>query len=202
MQRGRRVAVRVPHDAAALAQVRRATARVVGRPELLDDVGGVRAHAPRVAVVADLGIDVEVVEDSKFASQRVCVRRDLLAEQAERRVAVGAFDVAEDLVVGTVLADHIEDVLDWRRRSDAPWNRRRLGCRGGLETMFVGVRRDAERHLGRRLQRGAVGGWQHRKRAGQHRADVLRFAARQRPRDEARIRGRREAFSAHTSQSG
>ena len=114
VHRGGDVAVRVAHLAAALAQVAPAAAPVVGRPDLLDEVGGVGPRRVRVAVVADLGIDVEVVEQDELPRDGMRVRRGLLAEQAQVRVAVPAFEVAEDLIVGAVLADDVEDVLDGR----------------------------------------------------------------------------------------
>jgi hypothetical protein len=65
-----------------------------------------------VAVVAHLRVDVEVVEQHELAGERVRVRRDLLSEQGQVRVAVPLRQVAQDLVVGAVLADDVEDVLD------------------------------------------------------------------------------------------
>ena len=66
-----------------------------------------------MTVVADLGVDVEVVEDAELACERVRIRRDVVAEQAQRRVAVAPPHVAKHLIVGAVLADDVEDVLDW-----------------------------------------------------------------------------------------
>jgi hypothetical protein len=68
-----------------------------------------------VAVVADLGIDVEAVEEDELGSEGVSVRSRLLAEEGQVGVAVSLRHVAEDLVVGSVLADHVEDVPDGGR---------------------------------------------------------------------------------------
>jgi hypothetical protein len=68
-----------------------------------------------VPVVADLGVHVEVVEEDEFPGQGVGVGGDLFPEQAEARVAVALLEVAQDLVVGAVLPDHVEHVLDGGR---------------------------------------------------------------------------------------
>ena len=81
-------------------------------------------------VVADLGVDVEVVEQHELARQGVGVGRRILAEEAEARIAVSRRQVAEDLVVGAVLLDDVEDVRDRRGVADARGNRRRPRRRG------------------------------------------------------------------------
>ena len=53
-----------------------------------------------------------MVEQREALRERVRVRRDVVAEQGQLRVAVAARVVAEDLVVGAVLAHDVEDVLD------------------------------------------------------------------------------------------
>jgi hypothetical protein len=67
-----------------------------------------------VSVVAHFSVDVEVVEEREVARDRVCVRRDLFAEERQRRIAIAARDIAEDLVVGAVLANDVENVFDRR----------------------------------------------------------------------------------------
>ena len=52
----------------------------------------------------------------------MCVRRHVLAKQRERRVAVALRQVAQDLIVGAVLANDVEDVLDRRRVADLARN--------------------------------------------------------------------------------
>ena len=176
VHRGGDVAVRVAHLAAALAQVAPAAAAVVGRPDLLDEVGGIRAGRVRVAVVADLGVDVEVVEQHELPRDGVGVRRDLLAEQAQVRVAVAPLEVAEDLVVGAVLADDVEDVLDGRRIAHLPRDRRGASRRRRREHARARQRREAVDGLRHRLQRGGVRHRHDRQRALQHRARILAVA--------------------------
>ena len=84
------------------------------RPVLLDVVGGVGGVGPLVAVGAHFAVAVEVVEQHELLGDGVVVGRDLAAEQAQARVAVALGDIAEDLVVGAVLLDDVDDVLDGR----------------------------------------------------------------------------------------
>ena len=83
-RRGREVAVVAADLVPALAQVRCAAVPVVGRPQLLDHIGRVGGHRERMTVIADFGIDIEVVEQRERARKRMRVRRDLLAEERER----------------------------------------------------------------------------------------------------------------------
>ena len=74
-------------------------------------------------VVADLSVDVEVVEQHETLRERMCVGCDVLPEQREPRIAVSLRQVAEKLVVGTVFPDDVKDVLDRRAEADRPRNR-------------------------------------------------------------------------------
>ena len=76
-------------------------------------LGGVRADV------------VGVVVEAELLGQRVLVRRHVLAELRQRRVAVALGHVAVDLVVGAVLLDEQEDVLDRRRVADPLRDRHR-----------------------------------------------------------------------------
>ena len=63
-------------------------------------------------VGGDFALDIKVIEQHELAGQGVMVRRDRVGEEAQVRVAVAFLDVAEDLVVGAVLFDDVEYVLD------------------------------------------------------------------------------------------
>jgi hypothetical protein len=67
-----------------------------------------------VPVGARLGVHEEAVVDAEPLGERVVVGRDRAAEEEQRRVAVGLREVAEDLVVGAVLLDHVDHVPDGR----------------------------------------------------------------------------------------
>src|SRR6185437_840972 len=86
-------------------------------------LGVVALHQPVVAL-RRVGADViHVVVEAELRGQRVLVRRGLLAELRERRVAVALAHVAEQLVVGAVLLHDQEDVLDRGRVTDAQRDR-------------------------------------------------------------------------------
>ena len=67
---------------------------------------------------------VVVVEQRELLGQRVVIRRDVASELHERRIAVALRHVAEHLIVGAVLLDDVEDVLD--RRPLAEMHRDRI----------------------------------------------------------------------------
>src|SRR5207244_12826353 len=99
----------------------RPLARVLHGPGPGRDVGDVGARAPRVAVGRDFAAAVDVVEQDVLARELVVVGRDLLAEERQVRIPIaarlagGVLEIAEDLVVGAVLLDDAEDVLERRR---------------------------------------------------------------------------------------
>ena len=93
----------------------------VGQGPVAGDVIGVVGHRrPGMAVGRDVPVAVQVVQQHELLGQLVMVGRHVAAEHHQRRVAVAPGQVAEDLVVGAVLLDDVEDVLD-RRRARRPW---------------------------------------------------------------------------------
>ena len=73
-----------------------------------------------MAIDADFAIAVEVIEDDILLGQGVLIRRDLFAEDGQLRIAVGVWQVAELLIVGPVLLDDVDDVLDRRLTHPLP----------------------------------------------------------------------------------
>ena len=101
----------------------------VGESPVAGDVIGVVGHRrPGMAVGRDVAVAVEVVEQHELLGQLVMVGRHLAAEHDQRRIAVAARQVAEDLIVGAILLDDVDDVLD-RRGIARPWSGSR-SCRG------------------------------------------------------------------------
>ena len=94
--------------------------------EVVGDIGFV---GPLVAVGAEDAAAVEVVEQHELFGQLVVVGRDLAAEDAQVGSPSPCFDVAEDLIVGAVLFDDVEDVLEDGRLAVPLGNRARLGVR-------------------------------------------------------------------------
>jgi len=64
------------------------------------------------AVHADLAAAIEVVEIDELLREGVKVRCRRLAVQGQGRIAIADRQIAEDLVIGTVLFDDVNDVLD------------------------------------------------------------------------------------------
>lgn len=86
--------------------------RVVDRELVLDDIRCAGGGAPRPAVVAGFSAGAEVIECDEGLRQVMLIRRNRLSEQSHRRIAVAAAEVAENLVVGSVLLEDIDHVLD------------------------------------------------------------------------------------------
>ena len=82
-------------------------------------LGVIALHQPVVALGRVRADVVQVVVETELLGQRVLVRRDLRSELRQARVAVALGHVAVHLVVGAVLLDQHEDVLDRRRVTDA-----------------------------------------------------------------------------------
>ena len=108
----------------------------------------VALHQPVVALGGVRADVVGVVVEAELAGQRVLVRRHLLAELREARVAVALGHVAVDLVVGPVLLDQQEDVLDGRRVADPPRDGHRLHVAGCPSACFTSVSPGAPAVLG------------------------------------------------------
>ena len=86
-------------------------------------------HQP-VVPLGGVGADVvQVVVEAELLLQRMLVGCDSLAELRQRRVAVTSGVVAVDLVVGAVLLDDHEDVLDRGRVPETLWDGDRI-CLG------------------------------------------------------------------------
>jgi len=69
---------------------------------------------------------VSVVEQSEFADKLVLVGINVFAEDAEARIAIGFFDIAQDLVVCAVFFNYVNDVFNEAGFADAFGNRYRF----------------------------------------------------------------------------
>ena len=110
------------------------------QPALLGVVVGHVRRRPLVPLQRLLGERVEVVEVRKALGERVQVRRDVAAEERQIGAPVGAREIAEHGVVGLVLADDEEHVLDGRRRALRRRQRERLRHAVALQLHFVALR--------------------------------------------------------------
>ena len=80
---------------------------------------------PLMAVRAEDAGAIRVIQQHEVAHHLVLIRGDVFAEDAERRIAVALFQRAEDLIVGAVLLDDIDDVLEHTRLATALRHRAR-----------------------------------------------------------------------------
>src|SRR5262249_21658050 len=102
----------VHHPLSAVAKLLEWTTAVADRPVLLDEIRRVGAHAPLVTVLGDFAVDIDVVEQHEFASELVMIGGDGFGEEAEVWITIALLHVAEDLIVGAILLDDVEAVLD------------------------------------------------------------------------------------------
>ena len=115
------------------------------RPGFFDEVAGIGTHRPFVPVGADFALDVEIIEQDELAGQFMVVRRDALGKKTERRIAIALRKIPENLIVGPVLFDDVEAILDRRRTAEAARNGMTFLITGG-DNVRLG-RRQAAIHL-------------------------------------------------------
>src|SRR5580704_12269239 len=89
-----------------------AMSAVGDRPSLLVVIGGVRGVGPGMAILAHLAVTKEVVQQNKSFGQGVVVGRYFTPENSEPRIAVAARFVAQHLIVGPILLDDVENMVD------------------------------------------------------------------------------------------
>ena len=70
---------------------------------------------------------IEIVQQHKFLGELVLIGRDVAPEHHQRRIAVALRDVAEHLVVGAILFDDKDYVIDGGRVAGALRDRHRAG---------------------------------------------------------------------------
>ena len=126
----------------------------------------------------DFAFDVGVVEQHELFRELVVVRCNRFGEQAQAAFAVALWEVAEDLIVGAIFLDDVDDVLDRRSVAELAWDRVIGGhidrVRGVVflqRAAFVGGLRVLRHQRGRRYR-------QHRDRTFKQRADVFERAFR------------------------
>ena len=89
-----------------------AGAAIVHRIPALHVVAGGGGVRPYVAVAGDVAGIIKIIEHAELPRQLVMVGRNLLAVHYQRGVSVGFLDVAKDLIVGAVLLDDVQHMLD------------------------------------------------------------------------------------------
>ena len=99
--------------------------------------GGV---GPRVSVDTHFPIAVKVVEQHPLIGDGVMIRRDVLSEDRKPRIAVALLHIAEHLIVGAILLDDVDHVLDGRASADLARHDARLFRRTGHRQVLILVR--------------------------------------------------------------
>ena len=118
-------------------------------------------------VHTDLGITVQIIEKEKLLGQTVLVGRHRTSENGESRIAVALWQVPKNLIVGAVLLDDINDMLDRRTHphpigQDGSTNRGRLGRAqecvviGSVGDDLAGVPTDLTAKIGQRERSDAA----------------------------------------------
>ena len=138
------------HGAVAVVRIGPGVADV----EVLEVIVGQALGGPGVAVGAVGPADVAVVEQGELAGDLAVVGHHRLAQAAQLRVAVADRQVAEDLVVGAVLLDDVEDVLD---RPVVDLQRRPAGV--GLPSVVPGDELRLAGEVGREVDRRVTVPW-------------------------------------------
>ena len=152
---------------------------VAERPEFFDKIRGIRAHAPFMAVGAHLALDIKIVEQHEFARELVVVGRDFFTEQTQARIAVALRQIAQDLVVGAVLLDDVDAILDRAGFTHSSGNRvvrRALACDAKVRlhgAAAIGLRRPGPELVPQLLALGQVDYFQC---AAEQAADVFAHA--------------------------
>src|SRR5436190_9889448 len=96
---------------------------VAERPEFFHKISRIRAHGPFMTVSAHLAFDIKIVQQYEIARELVMVGSDFFTEQTKARIAVALWHVTENLVVGAVLLDHVNAILDWAGITHSAGNR-------------------------------------------------------------------------------
>ncbi len=68
-----------------------------------------------MAFRADIGVHIEVIQKHEFICQLVKIGSDVFAEKRQRFISISFGHVAQNLIVGSILFDDVDDVLNGRR---------------------------------------------------------------------------------------
>src|SRR5262249_39308884 len=126
---------------------------------------GPRLRCPIPAIAADFAGVQEVIQRHKLARKLMMVRAYGLRKNDKRRIAVSYFQIAEHLIIRTVLLHHVDHVLD------------ALAQEGNNSALFVGLCQAESiilcHALSQIFQRTAFGGRDNRKTCFSELPDIL-----------------------------
>src|SRR6185369_1730759 len=104
-------------------------AAVIDLPVALGVIAGDSGYRPVVPVATDFAGVVEVVQHSKLERELVLVRSDIPTVHGERLISVAGFEIAKQLIVGAILLNDVDDVLD---RTTSPQGSREFCANRGM----------------------------------------------------------------------
>lgn len=97
-------------DADRIGAIEGVTAALVAGPHGVGDFIGLGEPLVAIGTVAAGG--VKVIEENELAGEGMVVGCDSFAEHGEGGITVAFFEIAEDLIVGSVFLDDVDDVFD------------------------------------------------------------------------------------------
>ncbi len=65
-----------------------------------------------MAVTGNVATSIEIIEDAELTSELVLIGRDVLTVHRQGRIAIACAEITEDLVVGAIFFDDVDDVPD------------------------------------------------------------------------------------------
>src|SRR5579862_8657594 len=65
-----------------------------------------------MTIAGNFSAVIKIIKHSELQSELVLVRSNIGSVQRERWIAIAHFEVSQDLIVGTIFLDHVDDMLD------------------------------------------------------------------------------------------
>ena len=112
-----------------LSSVGTTPSAITARPCFLKIIVSIGAHTPVMSVGTDFRIHVEIIQQHETLCQRMLVWGDIPAKEQQRSISPSAGHIRQHLIIGPVLLDDIEDILD-RRGLTRPHRNRETRGRG------------------------------------------------------------------------
>ena len=86
--------------------------RIAVGPHALGVIGRNGGGRPVVAIGADIGIHIEVVEQDEIMRQLMQIRRHLFAKHDQRGIAIAFLHIAQHLIVGAILFHDVQHMFN------------------------------------------------------------------------------------------
>ena len=96
---------------------------ITGHPGFFIKVICIGCCAPTMPIGANLSADIKIVKQHKIAGKCVVIGCNFFRKQTKRGIAVAFRHIAQNLIVGSIFLDDIENVLDGRWIAHTLWDR-------------------------------------------------------------------------------